>query len=87
MKKILSLLLVLITVVIPVNAATLNNWIKDTAKLENNLNVTTYSVKSCWDDNMKELDMPFRPYDKQVVKQNPPDFSWKYIDEIGRAHV
>ncbi len=80
MKKILSLLLVLITAVIPVNAATLNNWIKDTAKLENNLNVTTYSVKSCWDDNMKELDMPFRPFDKQVVMQNPPDFSWKYVD-------
>ena len=26
------------------------------------------------------LDMPFRPSDKYVTDQNPPDFRWQYVD-------
>ena len=28
------------------------------------------------------LEMPFRPYDKRTVYQNPPDFSWPLIEHI-----
>lgn len=77
MKRIIPLILALSFMVVPAGALTYSDWVSELGGKEH---ITLSQIDMRWDDNILELDMPFRPYDKQVVEQNPPDFSWKYID-------
>lgn len=51
--------------------------------LISNIRLCSFSAGPLWLENyaLNGREMPFRPYDKSVSQQNPPDFSWQYIKD------
>ena len=53
------------------------------------IKLCVFGAELLWLDNygLKGREMPFRPYDKSISEQNPPDFSWQYINGAVYAEI